>query len=49
MEDVLALYAEPYDPTRPTVCFDETNRQLLADAQAPLPGAPGQPERGDYE
>jgi hypothetical protein len=49
MEDVLALYAEPYDPTRPTICFDETNRQLLADAQSPLPGAPGQPERVDYE
>jgi hypothetical protein len=49
MEDVLALYAEPYDPKRPKVCFDETNRQLLADAQSPLPGAPGQPERVDYE
>lgn len=49
MADVLALYAEPYDPTRPTVCFDETNRPLLADAQPPLPGAPGQPARVDYE
>ena len=24
MEDVLDLYAEPYDPQRPVVCFDET-------------------------
>ena len=24
MEDVLDLYEEPYDPQRPTVCFDET-------------------------
>ena len=23
MEDVLDLYEEPYDPQRPTVCFDE--------------------------
>ncbi len=30
MEDVLDLYAEPYDPDRPVVCFDETFTQLLA-------------------
>ena len=30
MEDVLDLYAEPYDPDRPVVCFDETSTQLLA-------------------
>ena len=29
MEDVLDLYAEPYDPQRPVVCFDETSTQLL--------------------
>jgi len=23
MEDVLALYHEPYDETRPVICFDE--------------------------
>ena len=33
MEDVLDLYAEPYDPSRPVVCFDETSTQLLADVQ----------------
>jgi hypothetical protein len=49
MEDVLALYAEPYDPKRPKVCFDETSRQLLADTQPPLAIQPGQPERVDYE
>ena len=26
MEDVLDLYAEPYDPQRPVVCFDETSK-----------------------
>ena len=25
MEDLLDLYAEPYDPRRPVVCFDETS------------------------
>ena len=36
MEDVLDLYAEPYDPQRPLVCFDETSTQLLADTRPPL-------------
>ena len=30
MEDVLDLYGEPYNPSRPVVCFDETSTQLLA-------------------
>ena len=38
MEEVLDLYAEPYDPQRPVVCFDETSTQLLADTRPPLPG-----------
>ena len=49
MEDVLDLYAEPYDPQRPVVGFDETSTQLLADARPPIPAAPGQPRREDYE
>ena len=36
MEDVLDLYAEPYDPQRPVVCFDETSTQLLADVREPF-------------
>jgi hypothetical protein len=48
MEDVLDLYAEPYDPKRPTVTFDETSKQLLADTRAPLPAQAGQPARYDY-
>lgn len=48
MEDVLDLYAEPYDPQRPTVTFDETSKQLLADTRAPLPAQAGQPCRYDY-
>ena len=49
MEDVLDLYAEPYDPRRPVVCFDETSTQLLADAREPLSAMPGRPRREDYE
>lgn len=49
MEDVLELYAEPYDPRRPTVTFDETSRQLIAETHAPVPARPGQPKRYDYE
>ena len=49
MEDVLDLYAEPYDPKRPVVCFDETSTQMLSDARPPLPAEPGQPMREDYE
>ena len=49
MEDVLDLYAEPYDPQRPVVCFDETSTQLLAETRPALPPRPGLPLRQDYE
>ena len=49
MEDVLDLYAEPYDPARPVVCFDESSTQLLADTRESLPAKPGRPRREDYE
>jgi transposase len=49
MEDVLDLYAEPYDPRRPVVCFDAQSYQLIAEVRVPLPAAPGRPERVDYE
>lgn len=49
MEDVLDLYAEPFHPRRPVVCFDERPVQLLADVYAPLPLQPGQARRVDYE
>ena len=48
-EDVLDLYAEPYDPDRPVVCFDETSTQLLAEVREPLPPQPERPRRQDYE
>jgi hypothetical protein len=30
MEDVLEVYARPYDPRRPQVCLDECSKQLVA-------------------
>jgi len=49
MEDVLDVYAVPYDPKRPQICFDEKLIQLIAEKRLPLPAKPGQPERYDYE
>jgi len=49
MEDVLAVYQHPYDPVYPVVCMDETNKQLVGETRVPLPAAPGQARREDYE
>ncbi len=49
MEDVLAVYTRPYDPSRPLVCLDETGKQLLAETRVPLPMEPGRPARVDCE
>src|SRR5215210_967728 len=48
-EDVLDLYAEPPDPTCPVVCLDESPLQLIGETRQPIPAAPGQPARYDYE
>lgn len=49
MEMILDLYERPYNPARPVVCFDETNRQLIEETRLPLPMKPGQIQRYDYE
>lgn len=49
MEDVLDLYHEPYDASRPVVCMDETSKQLVAETRLPIPAGPGRPRRIDYE
>ena len=49
MEDVLELYAEPHDPARPVVCFDEASKELRGDVAPPVPPAPGSPAKQDYE
>jgi hypothetical protein len=49
MEDVLELYAEPYDPERPVACFDECSKELHGQVADPIPVAPGKPAKEDYE
>jgi transposase len=41
MEDLLSLYALPYNPLRPVVCFDERPCQLLDSFVSPIPMKPG--------
>lgn len=49
MEDVLDLYAQPYDASRPVICMDESPEQLVQDRQEPLPCKPGEVAKQDYE
>jgi hypothetical protein len=56
MEDVLEVYARPYDPKRPVVCVDEGAKELRSTPRGSLPMTPkvsemepGEPERQDYE
>ncbi|MFZ2078618.1 MAG: IS630 family transposase [Xanthobacteraceae bacterium] len=49
MEDVLDLYTEAPDPKHPVVCFDESPTQLIGEVRQPIPPAPAQLERYDYE
>lgn len=49
MEHILDLYAQPYEKSRPLVCFDEKPVELHAHVRRPLPMHSGQPQRVDYE
>jgi hypothetical protein len=49
MEDVLEVYTRPIDPNQPLVCFDELSKQQVTEVRTPIPPAPGQPARYDYE
>jgi hypothetical protein len=49
MEEVLAMYHQPYDPHRPLVCFDEGSRQLTKETRHALPTRPGDVTKYDYE
>lgn len=49
MEDVLAVYARPYDPARPVVCMDEKPYQLLGHVRDPIPAEPGHDLKQDNE
>ena len=37
MEDVLDIYARPYDKNCPVICIDEKPYQLIDEAREPLP------------
>lgn len=49
MEDVLEVYARPYDPEYPQICLDEKRKELRETPRGELPPGPGQPMREDYE
>src|SRR5580704_337527 len=49
MEEVLDVYARPYDPRYPVVCMDEQPIQLLKETRTPIPGTKTHPRRVDYE
>jgi len=45
MEEVLDLYATPYDRLHPKVNFDEMSKQLIEETRLALPPKSGQLER----
>jgi transposase len=49
MEDILDLYSEAYDLSRPVVCMDEMPVGLVSAAREPLPAKPGSCAKEDYE
>ena len=49
MEEVLDVYARPYDPRYPVLCMDEQPIQLLKETRLPIAGTPQHPRRVDYE
>ena len=49
MEEILDLYVEPYDAEKPVVCFDECSKELHGEVTEPIPPAPGQPAKQDYD
>jgi DDE superfamily endonuclease len=49
MEDVLEIYAQPYNPGFPVICMDEQPMQLLKETRIPIAATLGHPQRVDYE
>ena len=49
MEDILEVYARPYNQKLPVVCMDESSVQLIGEVHEPIPAAPGHPELMDDE
>jgi hypothetical protein len=49
MEDILEVYALPYDENIPMVCMDEQLYQLLDEKLQPVPMRPAKVRKEDYE
>ena len=49
MEDVLAVYTRPFNPSIPVICMDEKPCQLLDEVRKPIPAAPGSVRKEDNE
>lgn len=50
MEDVLDVYARPFDPKKPVVCVDEKPVPLISDSRERIkPAGPGEILKKDYE
>ena len=49
MEDVLELYAQPYNAAFPVVCMDEQPVQLTKETRQPITATMKHPQRVDYE
>lgn len=49
MENVLATYAQPYDPKVPVLCMDEQPVQLTKETRTPIPATKQHARRVDYE
>ena len=49
MYDVLDLYEEPYNPTKPVIGIDEKPKQLIEDSRTPISMKKGKIMKQDYE
>jgi hypothetical protein len=49
MEEVLDVYARPYDARHPVLCMDEQPIQLLKEVRKPIAATKKHPRRVDYE
>ncbi|MEL7352224.1 MAG: IS630 family transposase [Cyanobacteria bacterium P01_A01_bin.116] len=49
MEEVLDVYARPYNPECPVICMDEQPVQLHKEIKHPIPATANRPKRVDYE
>jgi transposase len=49
MEHILDLYAKPYNPREPVLCFDEKSVQLLEDTRPTIPVQEKKTRKRDYE